>query len=123
MFEIAIQQLARQLVVEPNTVEAHNTGVGTGEFLMYLADEFRLDHSLLAGDLGCDMSDTTGLGRGEEIVGRLTIQHQGLAQRFQRFVGTQTGKLGYPMTARIQTEGFIVVPVKRAFRQNFPDSE
>ena len=48
----------------------------------------------------------------QTIICLFAVDHQRFANNVEIFIGTNAGKLRGPIVARIDTEGFVIVPIK-----------
>jgi hypothetical protein len=85
---------------------------GLAEGLFDGIGELVLRHAPFQALLRRDAGDQAGLRVGQEIIGRLAIQHDRIADLVQLGVGADRGKLGRAVAARLGAEGFVVVPEK-----------
>jgi len=108
--EVAPEQESGHLVIEAEAVVANRTGAGPAHQLEDLLGKAILGQAALACQLRRDAGDQAGLGRRQQIGGRLTVQHHWLADRRQLCIGAQRGELAGAIPTRIGTEGLVVMP-------------
>ena len=110
--QIAPQQKSGEFIVEADGVVADTDGAGLREGLFDAGRESMLRHTALQTQLRRDAGDQNRSWIGQVVVGWLAIEHQRLADFVQLGVGAYRRKLRRPVEARINAEGFVVVPEK-----------
>ncbi|MNP06869.1 hypothetical protein D3C76_988700 [compost metagenome] len=108
--EVAVEAVARHLVVEAQGVVAGHAGAGARQFGVQAGHEFRLAKSALGEQPRPDAGDQAGQRMRQDVVARLAIEVERLADLVERLVGADAGDLQRPVAARIDAGGFVVVP-------------
>ena len=85
---------------------------GSRERLFDLGRELIFRDAAFEAKLRRDAGDQAGLRVGQEVVGRLAIQHHRLADLVQLGVSADGGELCRTVAPDIGPEGFVVVPEK-----------
>src|SRR5476649_2480447 len=108
--QVAPEQVARDFIVETDGVVADAYRARLVKCLFDGLGELMLRHAQLQAVLRCDAGDQARLRVGQEMVGRLAIQHDGRADVIEVGVGADRGELGRAIAARLGAKGFVVVP-------------
>jgi hypothetical protein len=91
--QVAPEHEAGDLVVEADGVVAHADGAGLRKRLLDGGGELVLGHAPFQTLLRRDAGNQAGLRVGQEIIGRLAIQHDRIADLVQLGIGADRGKL------------------------------
>src|SRR5690606_38029577 len=108
--EVAIEAIARHLVIEAQAVVARTTGPRCRERGMHAGHELALVQALLQQTLRVDAGYQTGSRVRKDVVAGPTVDVQRLADLVQRLVGADPRHLQRTITTRIDTGGLVVVP-------------
>jgi len=108
--QIAPEQETRHFIVEADGVVAHADGARFREGRFDGGGELVLGHAQLQALLRRDARDQARLRVGQEVIGRLAIQHDGLADLVEVGIRADGRELGRAIAARLGAKGFVVVP-------------
>ena len=110
--QVAPEQETRHFIVEADGVVADADGARLGKSRLDGGGEFMFRHAQRQALLRRDAGNQARLRIGQEIIGRLAIQHDGLADFVQFGIGADGSELGRTVAARLGAKGFVVVPKK-----------
>ena len=108
--EVAIQAVARHLIVEAQAVVTHPAGTRLRQLGMYPGDEFGLTQALLGQPARGDAGDQARRRMGQDVLAGLAIEIDRLVDFVERVVSANPGHLQRTVVARIDASGFVVVP-------------
>ena len=118
--KIAPEERTVDLVVKADRVVAQRNRIRRVEFFVHDAGKFVLGLAHLACRLRRDAGEHAGKHIGQIFGRRLAVENVGFTHRFKVKRRSHPRKLRGAVLDRIQSEGFVVVPVKsRALRHKF----
>ena len=110
--QVAPEQETRDFIVETDGVVACADGARFRKGRFDGGGELVLGHAQLQTLLRRDARDQARLRVGQEIIGRLAIQHDRFADLVEVGIRADGGELGRAVAARLGAKGFVVVPKK-----------
>ncbi len=110
IMEVAVQAVARYLIIEAQGVVAGAASARQRQLLMQQMDELGFAQPLAGERLGCDPGHQASGRMRQDVVTETAVDVQGLANLFQRLVGADAGDLQRPIAARGDASGFEVIP-------------
>ena len=108
--QVAPEQETRDFIVETDGVVAYADGARFRKGRFDGGGELVLGHAQLQALLRRDARDQARLWVGQEIICRLAIQHDRLADLVEFGIRADGCELGRAVAARLGAKGFVVVP-------------
>ena len=102
--------MTADFIIEAQAVVAQRAGPRHAHLVIDAPGELGLGNAATLGLLRGDAGDQTRHRLGQEVIGRLAIEGQRLADLIEVSIGTDGRELRRTVTARVGAEGLVVVP-------------
>ncbi|MNY54363.1 hypothetical protein D3C86_1902260 [compost metagenome] len=109
VIEIAVQDIARNFIVEADVVVAHHAGIGHGKQVVNTTGKLGFIHAFLTRFLRRNAGHHHGTRLGKIVVSRLTVKNLRLTDDIKIRIGADRRELRRPVQRRAGTKGFVIV--------------